>query len=70
VAVRLRPGALPAITGTPASGFTDRGLPPKTCSDRDCFRPALDAAWLYWLRGDGLREAGIAALVKLAPEAR
>jgi hypothetical protein len=34
------------------------------------FKPALDAAWLPWLRGDGTRDAAIAALVKLVPEAR
>jgi hypothetical protein len=34
------------------------------------FEPALDAAWLPWLRGDGTRDAAIAALVKLVPEAR
>lgn len=34
------------------------------------FKPALDSAWLPWLRGDGTRDAAIAALVKLVPEAR
>jgi len=34
------------------------------------FKPALDAAWLPWLRGEGSRDAAIAALVKQVPEAR
>lgn len=32
------------------------------------FKPALDAAWLPWLRGEGTRDGAIAALVKLVPE--
>lgn len=34
------------------------------------FKPALDAAWLPWLRGAGSRDAAIAALVGQVPEAR
>jgi hypothetical protein len=32
------------------------------------FKPALDAAWLPWLRGKGTRDAAIAELIKLVPE--
>ena len=42
VAARLRPGVLPALTGVPASGFTDRGL-----SIEDVFGPRT-------LRGAGV----------------
>ncbi|HSC26504.1 MAG TPA: hypothetical protein VLD67_04470 [Vicinamibacterales bacterium] len=45
-----------------ANGIWERGM--------GRFRPALDAAWLPWLRGEGSRDVALAALVKLVPEAR
>lgn len=57
-AVRARlPGHVPYAV---ANGMWARGM--------GRFKPALDAAWLPWLRGDGSRDAAIAALIKLVPE--
>jgi len=59
-AVRARvPGHVPYAV---ANGMWERRM--------GRFKPALDVAWLPWLRGDGTRDAAIAALVKLVPEAR
>jgi hypothetical protein len=59
-AVRSRvPGYLPYAA---TNGIWDRGM--------GRFKPALEAAWLPWLGGEGTRDGALAAVVQRVPEAR
>lgn len=66
VAARLRPGVVPAITGVPASGFTDRGLPIE-----DVFGPGtVRAAGVFDEPRPSAIVAGLARLLAHAPQSR